>query len=160
MGYFIGASVYLLAPPSVTPSLAAPGKPAQTLVPLKSLSPMLRCYMDGPGVRSGDRGKVEKIGRACRATVSPPAWPAPREEDVFSVGTETAMSETRVLLGKIQALRQRLEQAQGLANEARTAAAALVEETGGGRTATRSPSSASSPRATTTTFGSIAPSVP
>jgi HD-GYP domain-containing protein (c-di-GMP phosphodiesterase class II) len=42
---------------------------------------------------------------------------------------ETAMSETRVLLGKIQALRQRLEQAQGLANEARSAAAALVEET-------------------------------
>jgi len=39
------------------------------------------------------------------------------------------MSETRVLLGKIQALRQRLEQAQGLANEARSAAAALVEET-------------------------------
>ncbi|HWG45096.1 MAG TPA: HD domain-containing phosphohydrolase [Gemmataceae bacterium] len=39
------------------------------------------------------------------------------------------MSETRVLLGKIQALRQRLEQAQGLANEARTAAAVLVEET-------------------------------
>ena len=34
------------------------------------------------------------------------------------------MSETRVLLGKIQALRQRLEQAQGLANEARSAAAA------------------------------------
>ena len=27
------------------------------------------------------------------------------------------MSETRVLLGKIQALRQRLEQAQGLAND-------------------------------------------
>jgi hypothetical protein len=46
----------------------------------------------------------------------------------FPVG-EAAMSETRVLLGKIQALRQRLEQAQGLANEARTAAAALVEET-------------------------------
>jgi HD-GYP domain-containing protein (c-di-GMP phosphodiesterase class II) len=44
------------------------------------------------------------------------------------------MSETRVLLGKIQALRQRLEQAQGLANEARSAAAALVEETAvGGR---------------------------
>jgi hypothetical protein len=46
------------------------------------------------------------------------------------------MSETRVLLGKIQALRQRLEQAQGLANEARSAAAALVEDTtavGGGR---------------------------
>jgi len=42
------------------------------------------------------------------------------------------MSETRVLLGKIQALRQRLEQAQGLANEARTAAAALVEESNGG----------------------------
>lgn len=42
------------------------------------------------------------------------------------------MSETRVLLGKIQALRQRLEQAQGLANEARTAAAALVEETSTG----------------------------
>jgi hypothetical protein len=40
------------------------------------------------------------------------------------------MSETQVLLGKIQALRQRLEQAQGLANEARSAAAALVEETG------------------------------
>lgn len=49
------------------------------------------------------------------------------------------MSETRVLLGKIQALRQRLEQAQGLANEARSAAVALVEETtavgGGGRLA-------------------------
>jgi HD domain len=43
------------------------------------------------------------------------------------------MSETRVLLGKIQALRQRLEQAQGLANEARSAAAALVEEGAGGR---------------------------
>ncbi len=39
------------------------------------------------------------------------------------------MSETRVLLGKIQALRQRLEQAQGLANEARSAAALLLEET-------------------------------
>lgn len=38
------------------------------------------------------------------------------------------MSETRVLLGKIQALRQRLEQAQGLANEARSAAAALLDE--------------------------------
>jgi hypothetical protein len=43
------------------------------------------------------------------------------------------MSETQVLLGKIQALRQRLEQAQGLANEARSAAAALVEETAGDR---------------------------
>jgi hypothetical protein len=40
------------------------------------------------------------------------------------------MSETRALLSKIQALRQRLEQAQGLANEARSAAAALMEETG------------------------------
>ncbi|HEY7427753.1 MAG TPA: HD domain-containing phosphohydrolase [Gemmataceae bacterium] len=43
------------------------------------------------------------------------------------------MSETRVLLGKIQTLRQRLEQAQGMANEARSAAAALVEDTAGGR---------------------------
>jgi hypothetical protein len=43
------------------------------------------------------------------------------------------MSETQMLLGKIQALRQRLEQAQGLANEARSAAAALVEETVGSR---------------------------
>jgi hypothetical protein len=43
------------------------------------------------------------------------------------------MSETQVLLGKIQALRQRLEQAQGLANEARSAAAALIEETADGR---------------------------
>ncbi len=43
------------------------------------------------------------------------------------------MSETQMLLGKIQALRQRLEQAQGLANDARTAAAALVEETTGNR---------------------------
>jgi hypothetical protein len=41
------------------------------------------------------------------------------------------MSETQVLLGKIQALRQRLEQAQGLANEARSAATALIEETAG-----------------------------
>ena len=43
------------------------------------------------------------------------------------------MSETQVLLGKIQALRQRLEQAQVLANEARTAATALVEESSGSR---------------------------
>ncbi len=43
------------------------------------------------------------------------------------------MSETQVLLGKIQALRQRLEQAQGLANEARSAATALIEETAGNR---------------------------
>ena len=42
------------------------------------------------------------------------------------------MSETRVLLVKIQTLRQRLEQAQGMANEARSAAAALVEDTGAG----------------------------
>jgi HD domain len=39
------------------------------------------------------------------------------------------MTETRALLGKIQDLRQRLEQAQGLANEARSAATALIEET-------------------------------
>jgi HD-GYP domain-containing protein (c-di-GMP phosphodiesterase class II) len=38
------------------------------------------------------------------------------------------MSETRVLLGKIAALKQRLDQVQGLANEARSVAAALVEE--------------------------------
>jgi HD-GYP domain-containing protein (c-di-GMP phosphodiesterase class II) len=37
------------------------------------------------------------------------------------------MSETRVLLQKITALRQRLEQAQGLVNEARSTAAALLE---------------------------------
>jgi hypothetical protein len=36
------------------------------------------------------------------------------------------MSETRVLLAKISALRQRLEQAQGLVNEARSAASALL----------------------------------
>ena len=38
---------------------------------------------------------------------------------------ETAMSGTQVLLGKITALRQRLEQAQGLAREADSAAVAL-----------------------------------
>jgi HD-GYP domain-containing protein (c-di-GMP phosphodiesterase class II) len=38
------------------------------------------------------------------------------------------MSETRVLLGKIAALRQRLEQAEGLAGEARSAAAQLLAE--------------------------------
>jgi HD-GYP domain-containing protein (c-di-GMP phosphodiesterase class II) len=37
------------------------------------------------------------------------------------------MSETRMLLQKITALRQRLEQAQGLVSEARSAAAALLE---------------------------------
>ncbi len=37
------------------------------------------------------------------------------------------MSETRMLLQKITALRQRLEQAQGLVNEARSAAAAILE---------------------------------
>jgi hypothetical protein len=37
------------------------------------------------------------------------------------------MSETRMLLQKITALRQRLEQAQGLVTEARSAAAALME---------------------------------
>jgi hypothetical protein len=36
------------------------------------------------------------------------------------------MNDTRTLLAKISALRQRLEQAQGLANEARSAAAALL----------------------------------
>ena len=36
------------------------------------------------------------------------------------------MSETQVLLGKIAALRQRLEQAQGLAREADTAASTLA----------------------------------
>jgi HD-GYP domain-containing protein (c-di-GMP phosphodiesterase class II) len=41
------------------------------------------------------------------------------------------MTETQALLGKITALRQRLEQAQTLANEARSAAAALVDEDGG-----------------------------
>lgn len=40
------------------------------------------------------------------------------------------MSETRALLEKISALRQRLEQAQGLVNEARTAAAAILREDG------------------------------
>src|SRR6516225_2745880 len=38
------------------------------------------------------------------------------------------MSETQVLLGKITALRQRLEQAQGLAQEADSAAVALWGE--------------------------------
>jgi HD-GYP domain-containing protein (c-di-GMP phosphodiesterase class II) len=37
------------------------------------------------------------------------------------------MSETQVLLAKISALRQRLDQAAGLANEARSAAAALLQ---------------------------------
>jgi HD-GYP domain-containing protein (c-di-GMP phosphodiesterase class II) len=41
------------------------------------------------------------------------------------------MSETQTLLGKIAALRQRLEQAQGLANEAGSAAAALLGGDGG-----------------------------
>ena len=40
------------------------------------------------------------------------------------------MSDTRTLLAKISALRQRLEQAQGLANEARSAAAALLADQG------------------------------
>jgi hypothetical protein len=40
------------------------------------------------------------------------------------------MSETRALLAKISALRQRLEQAQGLVNEARSAAAAILTEGG------------------------------
>jgi HD-GYP domain-containing protein (c-di-GMP phosphodiesterase class II) len=38
------------------------------------------------------------------------------------------MSETRTLLAKISALRQRLEQAQGLVSEARSAAAALLDD--------------------------------
>ncbi len=38
------------------------------------------------------------------------------------------MSDTQVLLGKIAALRQRLEQAQGLVNEAGSTAASLAEE--------------------------------
>jgi HD-GYP domain-containing protein (c-di-GMP phosphodiesterase class II) len=42
------------------------------------------------------------------------------------------MSETQVLLGKITALRQRLEQAQGLAGEARSAAAQLLAEAAAG----------------------------
>ncbi len=39
------------------------------------------------------------------------------------------MSETQMLLHKITALRQRLEQAQGLVSEARSAAAAILEGT-------------------------------
>src|SRR5260370_27489333 len=42
---------------------------------------------------------------------------------------EAAMTETHELLGKIAALRQRLDQAQGLAWDAGTAAAALAGET-------------------------------
>src|SRR5690349_20318765 len=42
------------------------------------------------------------------------------------------MSETQVLLGKITALRQRLEQAEGLASEARSAAAQLLAEAAAG----------------------------
>jgi HD-GYP domain-containing protein (c-di-GMP phosphodiesterase class II) len=42
------------------------------------------------------------------------------------------MSETQVLLGKISALRQRLEQAQGLASEARSAADQLLAEAAAG----------------------------
>src|SRR5579885_2028986 len=41
------------------------------------------------------------------------------------------MTETQTLLGKIAALRQRLEQAQGLASEADSAAAALAGGDGG-----------------------------
>src|SRR5437870_4576505 len=47
---------------------------------------------------------------------------------VMAQGGE-AMTETQGLLGKIAALRQRLEQAQGLAREAGSAAAALSSET-------------------------------
>jgi HD-GYP domain-containing protein (c-di-GMP phosphodiesterase class II) len=42
------------------------------------------------------------------------------------------MSETQVLLAKVTALRQRLEQAQGLASEARSAAAALEQAVASG----------------------------
>src|SRR5690242_16451804 len=44
---------------------------------------------------------------------------------------ERGMTETQTLLGKIAALRQRLEQAQGLAGEAGSAAAALAGGDGG-----------------------------
>jgi HD-GYP domain-containing protein (c-di-GMP phosphodiesterase class II) len=44
---------------------------------------------------------------------------------------EAGMSDTQVLLGKIRALRQRLEQAQGLAGEAGAAAAQLAAEADG-----------------------------
>src|SRR5262245_43681978 len=53
-------------------------------------------------------------------------------EGISSLHGSQQMSETQVLLGKIQTLRQRLEQAQGMANEARSAAAALVEDTAAG----------------------------
>src|SRR5262249_26894447 len=43
------------------------------------------------------------------------------------LGECAAMSDTRTLLAKIGALRKRLEQGQGLASEARRAAAALAE---------------------------------
>jgi HD-GYP domain-containing protein (c-di-GMP phosphodiesterase class II) len=42
---------------------------------------------------------------------------------------DVGMTDTQVLLGKIAALRQRLEQAQGLARDADSAAAALIDET-------------------------------
>jgi HD-GYP domain-containing protein (c-di-GMP phosphodiesterase class II) len=42
---------------------------------------------------------------------------------------EAAMTDTHVLLGKIAALRQRLDQAQGLARDAGSAAAAIADQT-------------------------------
>jgi HD-GYP domain-containing protein (c-di-GMP phosphodiesterase class II) len=44
---------------------------------------------------------------------------------------EATMTDTRVLLGKIAALRERLDQAQGLARDADSAASALADETRG-----------------------------
>src|SRR5579872_2354462 len=46
------------------------------------------------------------------------------------MGPGEAMTDTQMLLGKISALRQRLQQAQGLAQEAGSAAAALAGEVG------------------------------
>src|SRR5262249_24427410 len=48
---------------------------------------------------------------------------------------DQGMSDTQMLLSKISALRQRLEQAQGLAREAGAAVAGLVETDGGERLA-------------------------
>ena len=51
--------------------------------------------------------------------------------------TETTMVETQALLGKITALRQRLDQAQGLARDAGSAAVALLGDQGGPHDARR-----------------------
>src|SRR5205823_6912636 len=71
---------------------------------------------------------VKRRGAGAPGRPVPPVTPSPCHPVTLSSSGGAAMSETRALLGKIAALRQRLEQAQAMAREADSVAASLLAE--------------------------------